>query len=850
MHKRSKGLLILLSVISLLLLSYLLLPHILTTLVSHLTGNEVSVEEVVLTQGYIKGLRVISPDFTFRASETRVIRPLSGLLSRDFDEISLIEPSIYLVALSDADSELGFLKRLPNIRRLNIEHGHVRLTDKGSDYEIVLSGLKVIITNYSPKRGGKMTFNFHFRLAKRVGWDTVASGSVTGNSIIKPYEGDIAFNGDLEISLEGASLGPVSIGQSSAKGGFIYEKGSLYLKGLSIEVSHLKAETDKGKLPLGPLTVTSELFFNSKTKQMRLTNLSGLLRGIGDFMGDLDIVLTEDYGYRSHLTLPKVDIKTLLELFGPLLSDNLRQWNLSGKASVKSAFKGNFQGGQPHLEGEATIKLSEGSFVSQDALKAGQGIAAEFVMDLKYPQSVKKKSIQLGLNTRLSEGEYLWDSFYVNLRDNHMVIDTGLVFPLDKADEIELALKTDLMATGDYRVFVRKALGQWQIKTRFHEVDLKGLQGSVFRDSISILWPLLKGLDVSGYIDMDIDTLLTSMGLLMQGHIEIRDLSLVSPSTELKGLNARLPIMISPSMATSVTSDTMGFVSMQKGRIKDIEFPYIHLPLRSEGNRLRLTEPQRLAFLGGYLNLDALEAVMDLQEELFLRASVRLSEISVAPITEAIGFGPISGRFNSHIPNIKLKGKSISTEGQIDIELFGGRVLVSNIHGQLPFNYIGADIEFHDIDLERLTETIKIGRITGIVKGFIKDLEIQYGQAARFVMEIDSVPVDGVPQLVSTDAVESISILGTGAEGLSKILSSGINQFFKDFPYKRLGLRCTLENDVFTIRGKISEGGKEYIIKRGPFRGIDVVNHNPESTISFREMQTRLKAVLQKDEIR
>jgi hypothetical protein len=78
-------------------------------------------------------------------------------------------------------------------------------------------------------------------------------------------------------------------------------------------------------------------------------------------------------------------------------------------------------------------------------------------------------------------------------------------------------------------------------------------------------------------------------------------------------------------------------------------------------------------------------------------------------------------------------------------------------------------------------------------------------------------------------------------------LKSGLNRFFKDYPYSRIGIRCTLENDNFNIRGKIIEGGKEYLIRRAFLRGIDVVNRDPYNMVSFKDMQERIGRVFQKD---
>jgi hypothetical protein len=118
------------------------------------------------------------------------------------------------------------------------------------------------------------------------------------------------------------------------------------------------------------------------------------------------------------------------------------------------------------------------------------------------------------------------------------------------------------------------------------------------------------------------------------------------------------------------------------------------------------------------------------------------------------------------------------------------------------------------------------------------------GQPTRFVLDIDSVDTSGVSQSISVEAIQSISILGTESE-MSGVLNRGIMSFFKDCPYSRICIQAKLENDIFTVRGKVHSGGKEYLVKRGFLRGVDVVNQNPDNKISFKDMQDRLTRILE-----
>jgi hypothetical protein len=123
---------------------------------------------------------------------------------------------------------------------------------------------------------------------------------------------------------------------------------------------------------------------------------------------------------------------------------------------------------------------------------------------------------------------------------------------------------------------------------------------------------------------------------------------------------------------------------------------------------------------------------------------------------------------------------------------------------------------------------------------------MEYGEPASFILDVESVPTPGVSQSISVDAIQNISILGTGADSA---LNRGVTQLFKEYPYRKIGLRSVLKNDQFSVKGTIHDGGKEYLVRRGVLRGVDVVNQNPDNVISFRDMTERIKRISQSPEI-
>jgi len=149
------------------------------------------------------------------------------------------------------------------------------------------------------------------------------------------------------------------------------------------------------------------------------------------------------------------------------------------------------------------------------------------------------------------------------------------------------------------------------------------------------------------------------------------------------------------------------------------------------------------------------------------------------------------------------------------------------------------DAQWEGLLLGELTEGTPFGKVEGVLKGHARGIEIAGREPQKFDLFLETVPQEGVPQTISTKAVDNISQIGGGQTPLTGIFAS----FFKEFPYEKIGIHASLENDLFRINGTIKEGGTEYIVKRGGFSGVNVVNQNPDNRISFKDRVKRVKRV-------
>jgi hypothetical protein len=148
----------------------------------------------------------------------------------------------------------------------------------------------------------------------------------------------------------------------------------------------------------------------------------------------------------------------------------------------------------------------------------------------------------------------------------------------------------------------------------------------------------------------------------------------------------------------------------------------------------------------------------------------------------------------------------------------------------------------NDLNLAALTTGTAFGRIEGVLRGSVEDLEIVHRQPQSFQLLLETVRKAERPQKISVRAVDSIARIGgarspfIGAAGL-------LTSFFEQFPYEKIGVRASLKNDMFRVNGTIRRAGKEYFVRRGGLTGVDIINQNPDNRISFKDMVRRIKRV-------
>jgi hypothetical protein len=226
------------------------------------------------------------------------------------------------------------------------------------------------------------------------------------------------------------------------------------------------------------------------------------------------------------------------------------------------------------------------------------------------------------------------------------------------------------------------------------------------------------------------------------------------------------------------------------------------------------------------------------------RTSLVFRDGDLARALPAPAGGLLTGVFSADFPSVEVGSDKIVMHGEAKGKLFSGSVTLRNLRLERPFSRrraIVLDASFAGLDLEQMTDALPFGRVTGLVRGEVEGLALSYGQPESFRFELESVKKRGVRQTFSLKAVDSLTILSQGEGAVPS--QSFFLRFIPAFPYEKIGIQCSLRNDVFRLGGLIKEDGVEYLVRRARPFGIDIINRDPSKMISFKDMVSRLKRI-------
>jgi len=313
----------------------------------------------------------------------------------------------------------------------------------------------------------------------------------------------------------------------------------------------------------------------------------------------------------------------------------------------------------------------------------------------------------------------------------------------------------------------------------------------------------------------------------------------------LKGIDLSLPLWYRNRMGKNPLERLKGELSIRSMNLPLLPEQGLDLSFDAGPNLLTVSSPTLLKVPGGKIRVGpvAIKGLSGTSPS--VNTSLTIDSVKIAPLLAGVWTHTVRGTISGKLDPISFERGNLKSAGEITAKVFDGDVIFSDLGASGLFAgtpVFRLNARWKNLSFSELTAGTSFGKIEGVLNGYTKDLEISHGQPQKFDLLLETVERGGTPQRISVKAVDNIAQIGGGQSpfiGLAGLFSS----LFKEFPYKKIGVHATLENDVFRMSGTINEGGREYFVKRGLFSGVDVVNQNPDNRVSFKDMVKRIKRV-------
>lgn len=482
--------------------------------------------------------------------------------------------------------------------------------------------------------------------------------------------------------------------------------------------------------------------------------------------------------------------------------------------------------GEPlRISGPVAIRAA--GFDTPDGRLAGENLGARLAIDAALDERDR-----FTVDGQLLGGELLLGTTYVSLQER----------PVDvRIEAVQGEQGWQLPAFAWHDPGILKAEGSAALGA---DATLRALDVSLHSPALAALADgYLSGwLGVAGLADLALQGAADAHVQLAGGALQQAHLALHQSSFE--DARGRFAFRgVDGDVRFSATSPVDSVLRWDGGAMHGLAFGPAHLPFRSAQGRLALVSPVEVPLLGGTLRISH----MDLRppsgtQATDLRFGLALDGLDVAELSAALGWPAFTGELSGTIPEARYADERVEFDGGLSMQLFGGEVSVGQLSMERPFGVLptlSADVGFEDIDLMALTGAFDFGSISGKLDGRIADLRLVDWRPVAFDARLRTDRHPGVRQRISQRAVQDLTSVGNSSFVGS--LQAQLIGFFDDFGYSRIGIGCTLVDEVCTMDGLGSVGEGFIIVQGSGLPRLTVVGYNRR--VDWPTLVERLAAV-------
>ncbi len=548
----------------------------------------------------------------------------------------------------------------------------------------------------------------------------------------------------------------------------------------------------------------------------------------------------------------RMDLSAWRPFLRPLVGDPAPGYEVRGtlQADVEAERQ---PGGR--IEGSGTVRVDGVGFASEDGARALEGLDTSWSLSIEGGAGGPAFALRAG--SPVGGFQLLWGSFYLDGSSLVSSLDAEvLAAPAARGDRgIDWSGRLAWTLPEGPRVEASFELPRSGPAAGAVDLSVENLGTTVDRylraplgDSV----PIFRRIEAGGALEAHARATASTGAAELRGIVRARDVRVAGTggNAEVEGLDLDLPFDLSwgPAGPDGVRPlggrPAKGSVRFARAAAAGLEIPATETALAVAADSVSLEGSLAIPILGGAVGFEDLRLVDLLRPSRAVETGVVLSGIDLGEASRALGFLPLEGTLEGYLPSVRVSPSELSVTGGGQVSIFGGTVEIGDISGRdvlSRYPKLTFSASFWDIDLGRLTRRFDFGEMTGTIEGHVQDCSLFRGVPVRLEAEVRTVERKGVPRTINVKAINNIAILGTG--GRVGVFDRGIHRFLDEYTYEALGIRMSLSNDVFLLRGLERRGGQELLLKgRLPFR-IDVVNADPGKTVSFRTMLDRFRSL-------
>jgi len=631
-----------------------------------------------------------------------------------------------------------------------------------------------------------------------------------------------------------------------------YEGRRVNSASLAAQVRELVLSAGERKLKIADTSLGGQLTVDGLRGALEITSLSVDVPGLGGFglTGEADFNAPR----RVNLSLKSrnpLDIGEILGTFPAFVPPNVTAWKPGGRFDFSLEIR-NEPADPRRYHVQGTGDLSKFAFQDSSGAIVFEGLEPR----MKFEADILSfdQAIPFSLHFELAKGESLWKDIYYDWQSGPVRLDLKGTLDPQFRQVRDAAAAVFFPPLGEVR-----ALGAFNFGPRFRSdfhlsapsIDLAALNAFLgkTRPGGPSAW------EIQGRAEAEVDVRLEA-STEVQGKIRVREASAKNKdgTFKLAGLDSDFPFLISHG---ALSGGRRSEDSLSPGHItiRSMETPIAAFgPLRADfysTRNLFLFFPVEIILWGSRLQLgQSVLAVNPSARATRGVSNLTLTDLDFSRLPFASASFKLAGRASIPTCELEIRPGDFRLRGPLRGDLFGGRLTLDDIRVTEAFS-AGRRIAFQaaidGLDLDKFTASVPFGEVTGIVDVSLRDFALSYGQPENFNLSIVSVPEKGVSRKFSLKAVNSLSIISTTGSTAAPV-NNLLTRLVPSFTYSRIGIACSLKNDVFTLQGTIVEGGIQYLVRRSTFFGIDVVNGTPVNKIGFKDMIDRIKRVGQSQE--